>query len=76
MPLANLVQAKSRINGRLYEFADDEEPAPISDDSVEGMERLRAIGEAVRSGWEWVWKSEAAQEAQKAIAMLNALPRP
>ena len=80
LPHANAVMERSRINGKLYDFA-DHRFAELGLREIGGrdglgcsagdMDKLRGLGQTLREGWRWAWETEVEADRKHACDHLE-----
>ena len=68
LPHANDVQRRSRLNGRLFQFA---EGLPETDTGTIDLEKLKQVGNALMENWKWAWTTDIDDDLAKAVKMLE-----
>ncbi|KAH8111735.1 hypothetical protein DFH11DRAFT_575240 [Phellopilus nigrolimitatus] len=75
LPHGNDVQPRSRVTGKLYEFADPRfanlNLGGGTTASESDVAKLRKIGDAIVENWKWAWTTDIEDDRKKAIALLE-----
>ena len=66
LPHVNDIQRRSRLNGRLFEFAEGRSETVTID-----LEKLKQVGNALMENWKWAWTTDIDDDLAKAVKMLE-----
>ena len=78
LPHGNMVQRLSRLNGKLYEFADPRfadlgDKIQIAEGGQLGEDyekRLKELGDEIVKSWDWAWTTNIDDDKERAVGLL------
>lgn len=68
-PWGNFVVAATRLQGQLYEFSTAAYESVKEGDEIP-LRTLEELGDEIKEGWGWTWKSSSTDALEKGLAML------